>query len=217
MKSDVELKQHVEDELRFEPRLHAAAIGVAIEDGVVTLSGSVDSWAEKWAAEQAVKRVAGVAAVAEEIDVRIPVLNRRSDADVARAAANALAWNTFVPAGSVKVTVEDGWVTLEGVVASAHEKSAAADAVRRLTGVRGVTNLVALKRGVTAATVNEDIRRAFERIASLDARGVTVDVDDGRATLRGTVRSWAEREAAEGTAWSAPGITDVDNRLVVSR
>ena len=217
MKSDIELKREVEDELRWEPRVDAAAIGVAVEDGVVTLSGSVDSWAEKWAAEHAVKRVAGVAAVAEEIEVRLPVHSRRTDADVARAAANALAWNTFVPPDSVKVTVENGWVTLEGVVASAHERSAATEAVRRLIGVRGVSNLVALKRGVTAANVKEDIRRAFERTASLDANGVTVDVDDGRATLHGTVRSWAEREAAEGAAWSAPGIANVDNRIFVSR
>jgi len=217
MKSDIELKREVEDELRWEPRVDAAAIGVAVEDGVVTLSGSVDSWAEKWAAEHAVKRVAGVAAVAEEIEVRLPVHSRRTDADVARAAANALAWNTFVPPDSVKVTVENGWVTLEGVVASAHERSAATEAVRRLIGVRGVSNLVALKRGVTAANVKEGIRRAFERNASLDANGVTVDVDDGRATLHGTVRSWAEREAAEGAAWSAPGIANVDNRIFVSR
>lgn len=217
MKSDIELKKKVEDELRWEPRVNAAAIGVAVEDGVVTLTGYVDSWAEKWGAEHAVKRVAGVAAVAEEIEVRLPVQSQRTDADVARAAAGALAWNTFVPPGSVKVRVENGWITLEGVVASQHEKSAATEAVRHLTGVRGVTNLVTLRRGLTAANVNDGIRRAFERNASLDANRVTVDVDEDKVTLRGTVRSWAEREDAEGAAWSAPGIHDVDNRLFVSR
>jgi osmotically-inducible protein OsmY len=217
MKSDIELKKKVEDELRWEPRVNAAAIGVAVKDGVVTLTGYVDSWAEKWGAEHAVKRVAGVAAVAEEIEVRLPVQSQRTDADIARAAAGALAWNTFVPPGSMQVRVENGWITLEGVVASQHEKGAATEAVRHLIGVRGVTNLVALKRGLTAANVKDGIRRAFERDASLDANRVTVDVDKDRVTLYGTVRSWAEREDAEGAAWSAPGIHDVDNRLVVSR
>ncbi len=217
MKSDMELKQRIEDELRWEPRVDAAGIGVVVEDGVVTLTGYVDSWAEKWGAEQAVKRVAGVAAVAEAIEVRLPVHSQRTDADIARAAANAMAWNTFVPPGSVKVKVENGWITLEGMVASQHEKSAATEAVRRLTGVKGVTNLVALKRGVAAAGVKDGIRLAFERTATLDADRVTVDLDQDKVTLRGTVRSWAEREDAEGAAWSAPGIVEVDNRILVAR
>lgn len=217
MKSDMELKQRIEDELRWEPRVDAAGIGVVVEDGVVTLTGYVDSWAEKWGAEQAVKRVAGVAAVAEAIEVRLPVHSQRTDADIARAAANAMAWNTFVPPGSVKVKVENGWITLEGTVAAQHEKSAATEAVRRLTGVKGVTNLVALKRGVAAASVKDGIRLAFERTATLDADRVTVDLDQDKVTLRGTVRSWAERQDAEGAAWSAPGIAEVDNRLLVVR
>jgi osmotically-inducible protein OsmY len=217
MKSDIELKKKVEDELRWEPRVNAAAIGVAVKDGVVTLTGYVDSWAEKWGAEHAVKRVSGVAAVAEEIEVRLPVQSQRTDADIARAAAGALAWNTFVPPGSVKVTVENGWITMEGAVASQHEKSAATEAVRHLTGVRGVVNLVTLRHGLTAANIKDGIRRAFERNAGLDANRVTVDVDEDKVMLRGTVRSWAEREDAESAAWSAPGIHDVDNRLFVSR
>lgn len=217
MKSDIELKRRVEEELRWEPRVNAAEIGVAVKDGVVTLTGYVDSWAEKWGAEHAVKRVAGVVAVAEEIEVRLPLDRQRTDADIARAAANALAWNTWLPPDAVRVKVERGWITLEGAVRSPHQKMAADDAVRRLTGVRGVTNLIALERVVTAGNVKEAIRLAFERSASLDASKVRAEVEDDTVTLRGTVRSWSEREDAEGAAWAAPGIADVENLIVVSR
>lgn len=218
MRSDIELKRMVEEELRWEPRVNAAGIGVAVEDGVVTLTGYVDSWAEKWGAERAVKRVPGVAAVAEAVEVRLPVHSRRTDAEIARAAANALAWNAFVPLDAVKVRVENAWVTLEGVVTAPHEKSAAGEAVRRLIGVRGVTNLVSLRTEVAAANVKDGIRSAFERSAALDASRVAVDVaPDDTVVLRGTVRSWGEREDAESAAWSAPGIAGVDNRIVVAR
>lgn len=156
------------DPLRWEPRVDAAKIGIAVEDGVVTLTGSVDSWAEKWAAEHAAKHVAGVAAVVEHIEVRLPVHAQRTDGDIARAATNGLTWNAWVPADSVKVKVEDGWVTLEGRVAAQHQKRAAEEAIRTLTGVRGVTNLIDISPGARAGDVRESIRLAFERSASLD-------------------------------------------------
>jgi osmotically-inducible protein OsmY len=217
MYTDLEIKRRVEEELRWEPRIDAANIGIAVEDGVVTLSGSVDSWAEKWAAEHAAKRVAGVAAVVEHIEVRLPVHAQRTDADIARAVANALTWNTWVPADTVKVKIEEGWVTLEGAVGAQYQKRAAEEAVRNLTGVRGVTNLIDISPGVRAGDVKEAIRLAFERSASLDLGKVEVDVEGDTVSLHGTVRSWAERDDAEDAAWSAPGIVDVNNLLVVSR
>jgi osmotically-inducible protein OsmY len=217
MYTDIEIKRRVDEELRWEPRVDAANIGVAVDDGIVTLSGSVDSWAEKWAAEHATKRVAGVAAVVEHIEVRLPVHAQRTDGDIARAAANALMWNTWVPADCVKVKVEEGWVTLEGGVAAPHQKRAAEEAVRPLTGVRGVTNLIDISPAARAGDVKESIRLAFERSASLDVDKIEVDVEGDTVSLHGTVRSLAEREDAEDAAWAAPGIADVDNLLVVAR
>lgn len=217
MYTDIEIKRRVDEELRWEPRVDAANIGIAVEDGVVTLTGSVDSWAEKWAAEHAAKRVTGVAAIVEHIEVRLPVHAQRTDADIARAAANALTWNTWVPADCVKVKVEEGWVNLEGGVAAQHQKRAAEEAVRTLTGVRGVTNLIDISPAVRAGDVKESIRLAFERSASLDLGKIEVDVEGDTVSLHGTVRSLAEREDAEDAAWSAPGIADVNNLLVVSR
>jgi osmotically-inducible protein OsmY/prolyl-tRNA editing enzyme YbaK/EbsC (Cys-tRNA(Pro) deacylase) len=215
MKTDIILQQDVIDELAWEPSIDAAAIGVAVEDGVVTLSGHVPSYAEKWTAEHVVKRVAGVCGVANEIAVRLPGASVRTDSDIARAALLALEWDVYVPKQRVTVTVGDGWIKLEGTVDSQHQKLAAARAVRALTGVKGVTNLIAVRPLVQPAEVATKITAAFQRSAVLDARGIQVDTLGRKVVLRGTVRAWEERAAAERAAWSAPGVAEVDNQLIV--
>lgn len=216
MKTDGQLKRDVEDELGWEPRVNAAEIGVAVVDGVVTLTGRVDSWAEKTAAERAVKRVEGVAAVAEEVQVRVPGISQRSDADIARSAANSLTWNTWVPKDSVTVKVEHGWLTLEGEVEARYQKDAAEEAVRGLLGVNGVSNQIAIKPKVKPGNVKDAIHRAFARSATIDAGKIGIDVHGGLVTLHGTVRSWVERQDAESATWAAPGVVEVRNLLRVA-
>ncbi|HEU5100436.1 MAG TPA: BON domain-containing protein [Roseiflexaceae bacterium] len=215
MKTDITLQQDVIDELAWEPSIDAAAIGVAVEDGVVTLTGHVPSYAEKWTAEHVVKRVAGVRGVANEIAVRLPGTSVRTDGDIAQAALQALEWDVWVPKQRVTVAVSDGWVKLEGMVDSQHQKLAAARAVRGLTGVKGVTNLIAVRPVVQPAEIATKITAAFQRSAVLDARGIQVETLGRKVVLRGTVRAWEERTAAERAAWSAPGVAEVDNQLVV--
>ena len=215
MKTDTDLQQDVIDELVWEPSIDAAAIGVAAEDGVVTLTGHVPSYAEKWTAEYAAKRVAGVRAVANEIAVRLPGASKRSDSDIARAALHALAWDVWVPEERVSVTVSDGWVKLDGTVDTKHQKLAAERAVRTLTGVKSVTNLIQVTPTVQPADVTTKITGAFQRSAVLDARQIEAETHGGRVVLRGTVRTWNERETAEQAAWAAPGVAEVDNQIIV--
>jgi osmotically-inducible protein OsmY/prolyl-tRNA editing enzyme YbaK/EbsC (Cys-tRNA(Pro) deacylase) len=215
MKTDIILQQDAIDELAWEPSIDAAAIGVAVEDGVVTLTGHVPSYAEKWIAEHVVKRVAGIRGVANEIAVRLPGASVRTDSDIAQAALLALEWDVYVPKQRVTVAVSDGWIKLEGTVDSQHQKLAAARAVRGLTGVKGVTNLIAVRPIIQPAEIATKITAAFQRSAMLDARGIQVDTLGRKVVLRGTVRAWEERTAAERAAWSAPGVADVDNQLVV--
>jgi osmotically-inducible protein OsmY len=215
MKTDMMLQQDVIAELEWEPSVDATHIGVAVEDGVVTLSGYVPTYAEKWAAEEAAFRVSGVRAVAEEIDVKLPGTLKRTDADIARAAANALEWNAWVPKEALDVKVEDGVVTLTGEVPWDYQRKQAYDAVSRLTGVKRVVNLVRVRPRVTPIGIKEKIERAFERTAHEDAEKITVAVDGGTVTLKGMVRSYAERRAAENAAWSAPGVLSVKDNLTV--
>jgi len=215
MKKDIDLKKDVEMELQWEPSVNAAEIGVAVKDGVVTLAGYVDSYAEKWAADRAAKRVSGIKAVAEEIKVRLRGISERTDEDIARAAANALEWHIYVPHDRIKVTVQNAWVTLEGEVDWLFKKNAAEDAVRHLTGVRGVANQITIKPQVTPGEIQKKIEAAFQRHANFDAKKVQVSAYGDKIILSGTVRSWAEREDAELAAWAAPGVSNVENNIVI--
>ena len=216
MNSDRQLQLDVLDELRWEPGVKATDIGVTVKDGVVTLEGTVDSYAEKWAAEEAVKRLPGVKAVAMDIEVKIPGSNERTDTDIAQAAETALKWDVAVPHKQIKLSVERGFVTLEGEVDWKFQKSAADRAVRHLKGVTGLSNFITIKPKVAPENVREKIEAALKRNAILDAEQIIVQADGGKVTLSGTVHSWAELDAAVDAAWAAPGVSEVKNQLTVS-
>jgi len=215
MKKDSELQHDVLAELEWEPTVDAAEIGISVNDGVVTLNGAVKRFPEKWAAEDAALRVAGVKAVANEIEVKLVSGAERSDADIARSAVNALEWNTYIPSDRLKVKVEKGWVKLEGTVEWQYQKDAAENAVCHLIGVRGVTNVIGVKSPATSMNVREKIEKALQRSAEVDAQRITVEAVGDNVILRGSVRSWAERKEAERAAWAAPGVAVVENYIKV--
>jgi osmotically-inducible protein OsmY len=221
MKTDAELQQHVMDELKWEPTIHAAEIGVAVKDGVVTLSGNVDSYGKKWAADRAAKRVYGVKAVVEEIKVTLAGSYKRADKDIAKSATDVLDWNILVPSNRVKVMVQDGWITLSGDVGWYYQKQHAEDVVRHLIGVLGVTNSITIKPPVPAVKafeVKNRIEDALKRNARLllAAEKIQVESSGSKVILRGSVGSWADRNEAEYAAWSAPGVSQVENYLMVT-
>lgn len=215
MKTDAQLKLDVSNELDWDPAINATNVGVAVKSGVVTLTGHLDTYAEKHAIERAAQRVQGVQAVAVELDVKLAPGHQRSDADIAAAAESSFEWHAMVPDQRVRVMVEKGWVTLSGEVDWEHQRSSAYAAVRPLTGVVGVTNNITLKAQVTPVQVASRIRDALARQAQREARNVEVIVSGSKVTLRGKVHSWAERAAVQGAAWAAPGITQLVNELVV--
>jgi osmotically-inducible protein OsmY len=211
------LRQDILDELDFEPSIDATKIGVAVSEGVVTLSGHLSSFAEKIAAEEAVQRIKGVHAIANEIEVRYPGEKATSDEDIAKRTLNILEWNEVIPSDAVQVTVGKGWVTLSGEVAWQYQKKAAEDAVRKLTGVRGVINNIAIKPSVLAADIKEKIESALTRHAEVEAAGIQVTVvDKNRVLLEGKVDNWDERRAVENAAWSVAGVQSVDDRLSIA-
>ena len=217
MKTDSQLQRDVQDQLKWEPSIRDAEIGTSVKDGVVTLTGYVDSFAEKWAAVRAVERLSGVKAAADNMEVRLPSSHTRSDTDIAHAAVRALEWDIQVPNDRIKMTVRDGWITLEGDVEWQYQRTAAERAVRYLTGVKGVTSLVAVKpKHVSSFDVSGKIKEALRRSAELDAERITVETHDGSVTLKGTVRSYAERRDAERAAWGAPGVTKVEDHIAVN-
>lgn len=216
IRTDEEIRSEVIEELKWDPRVQSNEIGVAVKDGVVTLTGWVDSYLKKMAAEEAAHRVPSVKAVANDIEVRLPAFAERTDADLAAAVVNALRWDAAIPADKVDVTVSKGWVTLKGEVDYYFQKIDAEHAARRIAGVKGVTNLITVKPHPLPSDLKQSIEKALIRHAELDAKNITVEVQGSKVILRGTVRSYAEKQAAEDTTWSAPGVTEVDNRIAVS-
>jgi len=215
MKTDRELQHDVLAELEWEPSLDASKIGVTADHGVITLSGTVRTYSERWRAETVSKRVFGVEAVANEIEVKLPDRITPDDANIAQRALSALDWNVAVPKGRVKVTVAQGWITLEGEVEWYYQKNAAEDAVRNLMGVRGITNALLLRPRLHAGEVKEKIEAALRRNAEIDAKHISVEAREGTIVLRGDVRSWAEHEDAIHAAWSAPGVINVEDHIAI--
>ncbi|GJD32229.1 hypothetical protein PMNALOAF_3497 [Methylobacterium adhaesivum] len=212
--TDKDLRRDVLDELDFDPSLDAADIGVAVSDGVVTLTGHVGSYAEKIEAERAVKRVKGVRAIAQEIQVRLPEAKKLADDQIAARALAIIAWSVHLPGDAIQVKVARGWVTLTGTVPWQYQVMGAEAAVRRLSGVAGVTNLVAVRPDVQPKAVRDRILEAFRRSALFEADAIKVSVEGDKVTLEGAVTAWAERDAAERAAWSVPGVRAVEDRIV---
>ncbi len=215
MKTDAQLQTDVTHELQWDPFINAAHVGVAAQGGVVTLTGHLDTFAEKSAIERAVQRVEGVKAVAVELDVKLAPSHQRSDSEIAEAIESAFKWNVMIPADRIRVRIEKGWVALTGELEWEYQRRAAEKAVRALTGVVGVSNSITLKPAVTPSNISSRIRDALTRHAEREARNIEVIVSGSTVTLHGRVDTWAEREAAQGAAWAAPGVGLVVNSLTV--
>jgi osmotically-inducible protein OsmY len=216
MKSDADIKRDVEAELKWDPDIDATDVAVAVKDGVVTLTGFVHSYMQKWQAERDAKRIAGVVGVADDIEVHVPASGRRPDPEIARDAVAALKRELPYSSEQIKVLVKDAWVTLEGTVEWNYQRTRAEQSVRRVGGIKGISNLVLLKPGVAPSDIKAKIEEAFRRSAEIDANHITVEATGSEVVLRGAVRSWAERQEAEHAAWRAPGVTKVDNRITIS-
>ena len=216
MVNDKALQQSVLEELDYEPSIDAAHIGVSVANGIVTLFGHASSYAEKVAAENAAWRVRGVKGIAQEIAVRLPFDKKTADDEIAKRALDILKWDTSIPVGRISTTVEQGVVTLHGNADWQYQRRAAEHAIRKLTGVTGVINQIRLTLSLHTADVKDKIEAAFRRHAESEAAGIRVDVADGKVTLTGKVHTWAERQVAQRAAWSAPGVREVEDRIVIA-
>lgn len=216
MKTDLEIKQDVIAEMKWEPSINAAGIGVEVTDGVVTLAGYVDSFAEKWDVEEVARRVSGVKALAIDIKVNLPGESKRADGDIARSAVNVLEWIAYVPDNSVKVLVEDGYITLTGKVDWEYQRRAAVNSIRNLMGVKGVSDQLKITSKVSVNSIRTDVQSALERGARSDSDQIQVTVDGGEVTLTGNVRSWSERYLARHAAWGTSGVSNVLDNMIVT-
>jgi osmotically-inducible protein OsmY len=216
MKRDSQLQHDVMAELEFDPSVDHADIGVSVTDGVVTLTGLVKSYAEKIAAERAARRVAGVRDLAEEIKVRYPAAKKSTDTEIAKRIRDIFQWDAIIPEEKISVKVEQGWVTLTGTVEWFYQGEAARKAASKIHGVTGVTNLTQVRKSPKVGDIRERISAAFKRSAEFDADNVTIVTDGGKVTLTGKVKAWKERQLAEQAAWAAPGVTKVEDKIVVS-
>jgi len=216
MKNDQQLQQDVMDELKWDPILTASEIGVSVKNGVVTLSGYVNSYSKKIAAENAAKRVKGVSAIAEDINVRLGLDDERTDTEIAEAALDALKWNVNVPDNKIKIKVENGWVMLEGDADWQYQKDAAANAVRDIAGVKGISNLIMLSPKADVSVVEKNIRRALQRSADIEANNIDIRTVGNKVIIKGKARSWAERREIERAAWSSPGVTEIEDDLLIT-
>jgi osmotically-inducible protein OsmY len=215
MKMDEKIQKDVMDALKWEPMLTVSEIGVAVKNQIVTLSGTVDTYSKKSVAEVAAKRVAGVKAVALDIEVRLSSIGKRSDTEIAQAVVNALQWDTQVPAGKIIAKVEEGWVTLDGNLEWSFQKTAAYNAVKNLYGLKGIINNLKIVSGAKPNEIKQSITKAFKRSATLDANKIDVETFVNKVILSGTVRTLEEKKDAEEAAFAAPGITEVENNIIV--
>ena len=216
MKTDAQLKQDIIAELTWEPSVNASQIGVEVKNGTVTLAGHVDSYTEKWQAERAAQRVSGVKGLAVEIDVKLPGLSKRTDADIAQSVRHSLEWTSWLPKDSIKVKAENGWITLSGEVEWDYQRQSAKDAVRSLLGVVGVSDEISIKPKASMTAVKSEIEAALKRRAHTDAQQISVDVRGADVTLSGSVHSWSERELAASSAWSTPGVRKVVDNITIA-
>lgn len=216
MKTDAELKKDVSEELIWDPRVHEDAIGITVNEGIATLNGSVDSYAEKIAAEEAARRITGIKAVVMDIEVKTTTLYERTDEEIAKVAENNLKWHPRLSSDTINVKVEKGWITLEGTVNWNYQKEAAKKAVQNLFGVKGVSNLIEVKSAIEPEQVKEKIEGTFKRNAAIEADNIEIEVDGHTVTLVGKVRSWNEQKEIVDAAWSAPGIWHVVNKIEIT-
>ena len=213
--NDSTLRQDIIDELDFDPSIDAAHIGVAVEDGIVTLTGHLCTYAEKALVEDVVRRIKGVRGIAQEIEIRPSGTHKTADDEIARRALDMINWNTRIPDGAIQVKVQNGWVTLSGKVAWQYQKAVAEDAIKSLSGVLGIANDIEVHAPASESDVRKLIMDALKRSAEIEAKAINVNVVDGTVTLKGSVKAWSERNAAVRAAWSAPGVKSVEDRLTV--